>query len=667
MSEERPPVQAGAASPDATVATAAIDDAEDILIEEDGEGDEKPKERAPRKPRAKLALRIPDDEIARPGSPEPEPEPEHLDSKHPPPVDEFAATREMPSVIVPITAAPIIQVGPSDLPPVPDRTVEVAAPIPPPPTMVDVASLERSAPSSPPPADGLTPLMPMVITKERDSDPDSFDVPVDEDLGPSTDFVDEAALTNPRPVEARRSSVPPPPRLELALTASQPALPKSEPAVAKSEPAPAPLPEIPKAPLAPKDLVVPAPERRPPMPVRPVEALEIDEIEAAAVLSSRPPARASVPPPKIPSIPPTPIPSDAMVSSPRAMASALVDTEEAGPLGDEADKSEEDVAAEDVVAVESVRNPKPPPPPAHRPISSPPRAAAPTQPEIRGGAGGAPGPKLPPQKPPLLVVPPAGTSVEAAAVARRKGKPWWEELFNDDFIRTMAKITDSQIAAEVDFIEDSLGVAKGGAMLDLACGTGRHAIELSRRGYGVVGYDLSLAMLARAADEAQDRDQKLNFVQGDMRDMTFEDTFDGIFSWCTSFGYFDEEKNAQVVTRVHRALRQGGQFLLDVANRDYIIRQAPSLAWYEGEGCVCMDEMQVDWITSRMRVKRTMMMDDGRTKELEYSIRLYSLHELGKMLHDCGFRVCEVSGRSTTPGVFFGPESPRTIILAEKR
>lgn len=399
------------------------------------------------------------------------------------------------------------------------------------------------------------------------------------------------------------------------------------------------------------------------MPARSVEPLEIDELEAAAVLSSRPPARTSVPPPKMPSVPPPPIPSDAMASGPRAMASALVDTEEAGPLGDEADKAEEDVDAEDVVAVESVRNPKPPPPPAHRPASTPPRSAAATQPEIRSALG----PKLPPQKPPLLVVPPQGTSVEAAAAARRKGKPWWEELFNDDFIRTMAKITDSQIAAEVDFIEDSLGVAKGGAMLDLACGTGRHAIELSRRGYGVVGYDLSLAMLARAADEAQDRDQKLNFVQGDMRDMTFEDTFDGIFSWCTSFGYFDEEKNSQVVTRVHRALRQGGQFLLDVVNRDYIIRQAPSLAWYEGEGCVCMDEMQVDWVTSRMRVKRTMMMDDGRTKELEYSIRLYSLHELGKMLHDCGFRVCEVSGRSTTPGVFFGPESPRTIILAEKR
>ncbi|WP_394828372.1 class I SAM-dependent methyltransferase [Pendulispora albinea] len=256
---------------------------------------------------------------------------------------------------------------------------------------------------------------------------------------------------------------------------------------------------------------------------------------------------------------------------------------------------------------------------------------------------------------------------DATVPQRKRTRPWWEELFNDDFIRTMAKVTDAQIAAEADFIEDSLAVAKGAMVLDLACGTGRHAIELTRRGYQVVGYDLSLSMLARAADEAQDRNQKLNFVQGDMREMTFEETFDGIYSWNTSFGFFDEDRNAQVISRVHRALRKGGQFLLDVVNRDYISRQAPSLAWFEGEGCVCMDEMTIDWITSRMRIKRTMMMDDGRSKEIEYSIRIYSLHELGKMLHDHGFRVAEVSGRIATPGVFFGTDSPRTLILAEKR
>ena len=68
-----------------------------------------------------------------------------------------------------------------------------------------------------------------------------------------------------------------------------------------------------------------------------------------------------------------------------------------------------------------------------------------------------------------------------------------------------------------------------------------------------------------------------------------------------------------------------------------------------------------------MKVKRTMMIDDGRSKEIEYSVRLYTLHELGKLLNEHGFRVAEVSGRIATPGVYFGAESPRTLILAEKR
>ena len=115
------------------------------------------------------------------------------------------------------------------------------------------------------------------------------------------------------------------------------------------------------------------------------------------------------------------------------------------------------------------------------------------------------------------------------------------------------------------------------------------------------------------------------------------------------------------------ALRPGGRFLLDVINRDFVVAQQPGQTWFEGDGCVCIDDVTLDFITSRMKVKRTLMMDDGRTKEIEYSILIYSLHELGKMLHDNGFRVAEVSGRTGTPGVFFGCESPRTLILAEKR
>ena len=67
-----------------------------------------------------------------------------------------------------------------------------------------------------------------------------------------------------------------------------------------------------------------------------------------------------------------------------------------------------------------------------------------------------------------------------------------------------------------------------------------------------------------------------------------------------------------------------------------------------------------------LELRRSAMFEGGLSRELEYSIRLYGLHELGKMLHDVGFKVVEVTGHPAHPGVFFGTESPRLIILAER-
>jgi SAM-dependent methyltransferase len=288
----------------------------------------------------------------------------------------------------------------------------------------------------------------------------------------------------------------------------------------------------------------------------------------------------------------------------------------------------------------------------------------------RKGDGKKPPPRVP--QPPIQT---RGAALAAAVQAQRAEEPtsgakraryWWDELFGDDFLRTMDRFSAAQIKTEVNFIEESLGVQKGGVVLDLACGAGKHAVEMAARGYNVVGYDLSLAMLARAADEAHDRKQKLNFLHGDMRDMGFEEMFDGIYCWSTSFGYFDDEKNQLVAQRIHRALRQGGMLLLDLANRDFVTQRQPSLVWFEGDGCVCMDEMRVDFITSRLKVKRMVILDDGRSRELDYSIRLYTLHELGRMLHDVGFKVTDVSGHPATPGVFMGADSPRLIVCAER-
>jgi SAM-dependent methyltransferase len=361
-----------------------------------------------------------------------------------------------------------------------------------------------------------------------------------------------------------------------------------------------------------------------------VEEIVVDPEDAAPDHGGR--SRPPPPPRSKTSEPPVPVMAAPPVPEGLDEEAAPVTVEE--PAVSLADVDLAPASEPDVEGIEDITDEpaKPPPPPKRRP---------------RASQGSVP-------------------DIEAATASKKRARPWWEDLFTEDFARGIPLLTEAQVAREVTYIEESLGVARGGIILDLACGLGQQAVEFARRGYSMVGVDLSLPQLAAAGELAQSRGQRINFLQGDMREMRFEETFDGIYCWNTSFGYFEEEKNIAVAHNIFRALRSGGSFLLDVVNRDFVVSQQPSSVWFEGDGCVCMDEMQVDFITSRMRVKRTLMMDDGRTRECNYSIRVYSLHELGKMLHDIGFRVTEATGHPAYPGVFFGATSPRVIIVAQK-
>ena len=107
-------------------------------------------------------------------------------------------------------------------------------------------------------------------------------------------------------------------------------------------------------------------------------------------------------------------------------------------------------------------------------------------------------------------------------------------------------------------------------------------------------------------------------------------------------------------------------YIIDVTNRDFVAPRSPTMAWFEKPGCVCMDEMKLDFYTSRMVTKRMVMFEDGRSTELEMSIRLYTLHELGRLLNKIGLRVIEVSGHRAHRAAYFGCESPRIIITCEK-
>jgi len=249
----------------------------------------------------------------------------------------------------------------------------------------------------------------------------------------------------------------------------------------------------------------------------------------------------------------------------------------------------------------------------------------------------------------------------------KRSKPWFEEVFDEDYLRTLPFMTAEQTMKEVSFIEESLRAAPAAEILDVGCGYGRHAIELVQRGLNVTGLDLSLPLLLRAAEEAQKRSLSVNFVHADMREMPFDQKFDGAYCMLTSFGYFDEEANLRVAEGIARALKPGGRFLLDIVNRDYIVNDLPTRIWWEGVGCVVLEEVDFNFHTSRVVTRRSIVFEDGRQVEQEISVRAYSLHELGRLLRQAGFRVLDISGSMAARGPFFGGTSKNLLILSEKR
>jgi len=256
------------------------------------------------------------------------------------------------------------------------------------------------------------------------------------------------------------------------------------------------------------------------------------------------------------------------------------------------------------------------------------------------------------------------------ALARRslkkRAKPWYEEVFDEDFLRTLPFMTPAQTAREVGFIRETLSPPTGGEVLDVGCGYGRHALELAQQGLRMTGLDLSLPMLIRAADHAQRRGLAVNFVHADMREMTYDGQFDAAYCVLSSFGYFDEETNLRVATAVCRALKPGGRFLLDIINRDYIVGDLPSRTWWEGDGCVVLEEVDFNYHTSRVLIRRSVVFGNGRQSEQEISLRAYSLHEVGKLLRQAGLRVLDVSGALATKSRFYGSSSRNIIAVCER-
>lgn len=219
---------------------------------------------------------------------------------------------------------------------------------------------------------------------------------------------------------------------------------------------------------------------------------------------------------------------------------------------------------------------------------------------------------------------------------------WYEGFFGEQYLVVAPGPKQAErTAGEVDFVVAELGLAAGAEVLDLACGHGRHAIELARRGLRVTGFDLSEPSLARAREDAASAGVEVEWVQGDMRELPWAEHFDAVVNLFSAFGYFDDEADdRRVVEGVARALKPGGAFLIDTINPAGLFARYQERRWEElDDGTLFLQEHELDLSRGRNRARWLFVGPDGDRRELRHSIRLYARHELGALLEDAGLTV----------------------------
>jgi SAM-dependent methyltransferase len=218
------------------------------------------------------------------------------------------------------------------------------------------------------------------------------------------------------------------------------------------------------------------------------------------------------------------------------------------------------------------------------------------------------------------------------------------------------------IEEEVTVIWRALDLHPGLEVLDLACGNGRIAGALAGRGCLVTGLDITSAFIEQARQSAAAGNLPVAYHLGDMRALPWTNRFDRIVNWRSAFGYFSDEENRQVLREAYRALKPGGKLLLELNNRDWLLKNFQRAYVVSRDGNYLVDQRQYDVSSGRVYTERLILFE-GASSQMRFFVREFSYHELAAWLRQVGFE--HITG-SDWEGQPLSLQSPRMVMVAEK-
>ena len=244
-------------------------------------------------------------------------------------------------------------------------------------------------------------------------------------------------------------------------------------------------------------------------------------------------------------------------------------------------------------------------------------------------------------------------------------KTWYKGWFNSHYYHLLYQHRDEEEALQfINTLINYLKPQKGSAMVDVACGKGRHSKALADMGFDVTGIDLSAASIEEAL---QDEDEHLHFYQHDMRLPFWINYFHYAFNFFTSFGYFKTRReHDNAIRTIAQSLVPGGIFVIDYLNVHYSEDRLEKSFTTTIEGVT----FHITKWQDEDHFFKQIQITDGTNKTLRHlyteRVAKFSLGDFTDMLAFQEMQVQEVFGDYRL-GRYDITKSPRMIIIARKK